>query len=268
MAPKTLENNMFLNYNPCMKIAKTNRFCTYALLILLIVSNLLHASPSLYDSQLIPIEGELGYQKRGNRYEGFYEKKCGGSLEIVSLMYGGLTFDWHPSVVITVAAPQIKKTINVRARAIPPKTYYQMDSQISSGNILKWPISDVIYKAQLKPSLIGVFGWITEGNKKTFVPLTVSQHDPIPNMLRREVVLIVRPDVDVETVIYRFFILKKYGNVQPTGNWIEIDNGIDAGYPIKIELPRSFSGSKVVVEIKAKPRNRGTWLRLKINVLL
>lgn len=263
-----LEINRFLDYNSFMKNTRTNKFFTHGLLWLLIISVYLHNSPSPYDRQLIPVKGELGYKKRGNRYEGFYEKKCGGSLELVSLMYGRLIFDWQPFVVITVVAPQIKKTVNVRARAIPLKTYYQMDSRIIPGDKLKWPINDVIYKAQLKPSMIGVFGWLTDGNKKIFVPLATTQHDHMPTVFRRSVVLIVRPDVDVETVICRFFHFKRPEDLPSIGDWIEIDNYIYAGCPVKIEIPSRFSSSEVIAEIRAKPGNSGTWLSLKINVLL
>ena len=54
-------------------------------------------------SELVPVKGELGYKQRSNnRKEGFYEKSTGGSLDVVSLLYGALRFDWNPGVVLEV----------------------------------------------------------------------------------------------------------------------------------------------------------------------
>jgi hypothetical protein len=77
----------FLDYNFVMKNSGTFRFFLYGLSVILIISVNLNTFSSFHDSQLFPVKGELGYKKRGNRYEGFYEKKCSGCLEIVSLMY-------------------------------------------------------------------------------------------------------------------------------------------------------------------------------------
>lgn len=220
-----------------------------------------------HQAQLTAVKGELGYKKRSNnRYEGFYEKSTGGSLDVASLLYGKLHFHWHPTVVLEVRLhDHMKNPVNVRARAIPLKTYYQMDAGISPRETLKWPINDVIYKAGLKPSMIGVFGWIGSEREKKFVPLKVVQQGTIPTNDNR-IFLMVRADVDVEKVICRFSDIVDGKNVKSKRGWNVIGDYINAGHAITIELPARNPG-ELCVEIKAKPAHGGTWLPLKITVV-
>lgn len=217
-------------------------------------------------SALVPVKGELGYKQRGNyRKEGFYEKSTGGSLDVVSLLYGALRFDWNPGVVLEVLpAADIGRMVKVRARAIPLKTYYQMDSTISPKEILDWPINDVLYKAGLKANMIGAFGWFGSENEKTFVPLKISQKGKPPAKDNR-IFLTVRADVDVEKVICRFSEMVNGKNIKSAEGWIVIGDYINAGHAITVELPGGNSG-ELCVEIKAKPGSSGTWLPLKIKV--
>ncbi|MGD2087821.1 MAG: hypothetical protein PVH61_16705 [Candidatus Aminicenantes bacterium] len=216
--------------------------------------------------ELVPVKGELGYKQRSkNRKEGFYEKSTGGSLEVVSLLYGALSFDWNPGVVLEILPPgDMKRMVKIRARAIPLKTYYQMDSSVSPKESLKWPINDVLYKAGLKANMIGVFGWFGRENEKTFVPLKIFQKGKSPtndNMI----FLTVRADVDVEKVICRFSEIVTGKNLKSAEGWKEIGDYINAGHAITVELPDRNSG-ELCVEIKAKPGSSGTWLPLKITV--
>ncbi len=217
-------------------------------------------------SGLVPVKGELGYKQRSdNRKEGFYEKSTGGSLEIVSLLYGVLRFDWSPGVVLEVLSPGgIDRKVKVRARAIPLKTYYQMDSMVSSKEILKWPINDVLYKAGLKAPMIGVFGWFGSENEKKIVPLRIYQQGN-PQEKDNRIFLTLRADVDVEKVICRFSEMVNGKNLKSTRGWKVIGDYINAGHAITVELPDGNTG-ELCVEIKAKPGTGGTWLPLKITV--
>jgi hypothetical protein len=215
---------------------------------------------------LVPVKGELGYKQRSNnRKEGFYEKSTGGSLEVVSLLYGALSFDWSPGVVLEVLPPgDMGRMVKIRARAIPLKTYYQMDSTVSPKEILKWPIKDVLYKAGLKANMIGIFGWFGSENEKTFVPLKIFQKGKPPTNDNR-IFLTVRADVDVEKVICRFSEIVNGKNLKSAQGWKEIGDYINAGHAITVELPSRNTG-ELCVEIKAKPGSSGTWLPLKITV--
>lgn len=217
-------------------------------------------------SELVPVKGELGYKQRSNnRKEGFYEKSTGGSLDVVSLLYGALRFDWSPGVVLEVLQPgDMDRIVKVRARAIPLKTYYQMDSTVSPKEILKWPINDVLYKAGLKASMIGVFGWFGSESEKKIVPLRIYQQGKPPAKNNR-IFLTVRADVDVEKVICRFSEMVNGKNLKSAQGWKVIGDYINAGHAITVELPGRNSG-ELCVEIKAKPGSSGTWLPLKITV--
>ena len=217
-------------------------------------------------SKLVAIKGELGYKKRGNnRCEGFYEKSCGGGLHVVSLIYGVLHFDWNPEVVLEVHLPDnIKNKVNIRAKAIPLKTYYQMDSQLSPKDVLKWPIDEVIYKAGLKPTVIGVFGWVGSEVEKKFVPIKIFQEEKIPKK-NDKIYLRVRADVDVEKVICRFSEVIDGKSSKSVEGWKVIGDYVNAGHAVTIELPGK-NGGELCVEMKAKPGESGTWLPLKITV--
>lgn len=68
--------------------------------VMLIENAAIISAQSDSQSELTTVKGELGYKTRGNnRYEGFYEKSTGGSLDVASLLYGKLHFDWNPGVV-------------------------------------------------------------------------------------------------------------------------------------------------------------------------
>ncbi len=213
--------------------------------------------------QLVPVKGELGYKQRGNRIEGFYEKSTGGNLHVVSLLYGVLRFDWNPGVVLEILPPaEMQRTIKVRARAIPLKTYYQMDGTIPPKEILTWPIKDVLYKAGLKANMIGVFGWFGSENEKKLVPLKIYQKgSPVSRPAINPLFFTARADVDVEKVICRFSEVVNGKNLKSAEGWKETGNYINAGHAIRIELPGRNSG-ELCVEIKAKQANNG-WLSLK-----
>ncbi len=216
-------------------------------------------------SELVPTKGELGYQQRGNRVEGFYEKSTGGNLHVVSLLYGALRFDWNPGVVLVIQSPaEMQHTIKVRARAIPLKTYYQMDGSISPKETLTWPINDVLYKAGLKANMIGVYGWFGSEGRKKLVPLKIFQKGNEPSKSNR-VFLTVRADVNVEKVICRFSKMVNGKNLKSTEGWKVIADYINAGHGITVELPKRMS-RELCVEIKAKPADSGTWLPLKLTV--
>ncbi len=219
------------------------------------------------ETKLKPIHGHLGYKNRGNRYEGFYEKKCGGSLCVVSLLRGSLAFDWDPNVVLVINSPgKTENKINVRAVAIPLKTYYQMDGMLEPPNYtLKWPVKEVIYEANLRPHMIGIFGWVGHEGKTKFVPLNILPEGG-KKVSNEEITLIVRSDVDVEQVVCRFSDVVMGRCSKSNTGWETIGRYVNAGHPIKIKIPEGNT-EELCVEIRAKPQNSGTWLPLRIIIL-
>src|ERR1043166_1414631 len=99
--------------------------------------------PALKDSQ-------SGYQRRGDRCEGLYVANVGAhSLAAMSFSLGKIRFELDPAVRLQVSAPGQTQSINVRAVAIPPKTYYRMDAALPAGATMVWPVRDVLLKASL-----------------------------------------------------------------------------------------------------------------------
>src|SRR5258706_10093833 len=103
--------------------------------------------PPLQDSQ-------SGYQKRGDRCEGLYVSNVGShSLTAMSFSLGKIRFDLTPLVKLQVSAPGQKEPVNIRAVAIPPKTYYRMDyAGLPAGSTMVWPVRDVLLRENLSDS--------------------------------------------------------------------------------------------------------------------
>src|SRR2546423_7628077 len=103
---------------------------------------------------------QSGYQKRGDRCEGLYVANVGAhSLAATSFSLGKLRFDLSPMVRLRVSAPGQTLPVNVRAVAIPPKTYYRMDAVLPAGAFVVWPVRDVLLPENLSETRIGIFAW-------------------------------------------------------------------------------------------------------------
>jgi len=127
--------------------------------------------PPLKDSQ-------SGYQKRSDRCEGLYVANVGShSLTAMSFSLGKIRFDLNPLVKLQVSAPGQKEPVNIRAVAIPPKTYYRMDAGLPAGATMVWPVRDVLMRENLSGSRIGIFGRKGPETAKTLVPLRVVPQD-------------------------------------------------------------------------------------------
>ena len=127
------------------------------------------------DKKLRSSESEkTGYRIRShNRCEGFYESDVSsGSLNIVSVTQGKFKFKLDSNEMITVSPIVNNKTVNIRAVAIPLRTYYRMDAQLDPKTNIKWPVADVLYPKKLKdvvrranirfaPTLVSDIGWIS-----------------------------------------------------------------------------------------------------------
>src|SRR6266498_4812982 len=119
---------------------------------------------------LPPLDSQSGYQKRGDRCEGLYVANVGAhSLAAMSFSLGKIRYELNPAVRLEVSAPGQTQPVNVRAVALPPKTYYRMDAALSAGARMVWPVRDVLLKASLSDSRIGVFAWKGPESAKTLV---------------------------------------------------------------------------------------------------
>lgn len=242
--------------------------CGAILVLALIISRVQAAS---CDPVLTPFPGsDLGYASHGNRCEGFYVANVSSeSLEVVSVLQGILLFDWKPDVVLQVSAPNFTQgAVNVRAVAIPLKTYYRMDGTVAPLQSLQWPIEDVVFPGRLTAQRLGVYGWVGSKNDKTFVPLRITQKDSSKSIRSQEnTYLTLRPSVDVDAVLWRYSTVKN-NRCSRFVEWQEHNTApVHAGWPVTITLPE-LSGKKgdLCLEIAAKEKNNDEWLKLQIRI--
>jgi hypothetical protein len=223
------------------------------------------------DPVLTPFPGsDLGYASHGNRCEGFYVANVSSeSLEVVAVLQGTLRFDWKPDVVLQVSAPNFTQgTVNVRAVAIPLKTYYRMDGTVSPIKTMQWPIEDVVFPGQLTARRLGVYGWVGSENNKMFVPLRVTQKDSPKSILSQEdTYIIFRSSVDVDTVLWRYSTVQD-NQCAKYVEWQQQDAApVNAGWPVTITLPQ-LPGKKgdLCLEIAAKEKDNDEWLKLQTRI--
>jgi hypothetical protein len=223
------------------------------------------------DPVLAPFPGsDLGYASHGNRCEGFYVANVSSeSLEVVSVLQGTLLFDWKPDVVLQVSAPNFTQgTVNVRAVAIPLKTYYRMDGTVSPEQSMQWPIEDVVFPGKLTAQRLGVYGWVGSENDKTFVPLRVTQKEGSKSVPSQEnTYLILRSSVDVDTVLWRYSTVQR-NRCSKFGEWQEQNAApVNAGWPVTITLPKlSVKKGDLCLEIAAKEKDNDEWLKLRMRI--
>ncbi|MEA2343450.1 MAG: hypothetical protein QOF63_1619 [Thermoanaerobaculia bacterium] len=213
--------------------------------------------PPLQDSQ-------SGYQKRGDRCEGLYVANVGAhSLTAMSFSLGKIRYDLNPLVNLQVSAPGQKEPVNVRAVAIPPKTYYRMDAGLAAGTTMVWPVRDVLLRENLSDSRIGIFGWKGAENAKTLVPLRVVPQDkavtPAPPFLT------IEASFDAQVVKWRWAPAQKDG-CQAFGPWQNaIEHPVTASWPIAIKLAALPPGVHCL-ETAAQSGGSTTWETLKLRL--
>ena len=236
--------------------------------ILLVVS--VRAQDELCDPGLDPIAGGLGYElrARNQRCEGLYESPVHAiGLEVVSLLHGRLDFDPATARHLTVAVPDAavigQNQVNVRAVALPLKTYYRMDARIPAGGSMLWPVHDILAPASLGPDRLGVFGWIGSESDKTFVPVSVVAEDAAGFAAGARVELGLRAPTDLESLVWR--VSATHAEDRPP--WTDAVPGpVRAGQIMRLILPDDVRGL-VDVEFAAKRPNLDQWLTLTLHVM-
>ena len=225
------------------------------------------------DRTLTPFPGsQLGYKPLTNRCEGFYVSRVSsGSLEVVSLTRGRLDYEWRADVVLEVTAPAAAdRPINIRAVAIPLKTYYRMDSELPPGEKLIWPLRDILHPGKLTADRVGVFGWTGDRGDKEFFPVRVRQIAPLEDQTGQEadvVTLVVRSSVDVDSFLWR--MSERDGDrCLAFGGWQKILQAPrHAGAPVMIQLPEGENSAEgLCVEVAAKERQSDDWLKLSLRI--
>jgi hypothetical protein len=217
-------------------------------------------------SKLQPLASAAGYALRGSgcsaRCEGLYVSDVSLDLQIVSLLRGGIWFPSERAVTLRITAPkEIDEQINVRAVAIPLRTYYRMDSTLRRACVLNWPTVEVLLSyVRLRPDEIGVFGWTGGENDKTFVPLAVSEKDQYSEFAA--LTMTVRTAVEVAEVAAQAIPLDPKGKQAFP---VQLPVSTDPQSAIRIDLSRvPWALFKAVVNVRE--RDTESWQRLEIRI--
>lgn len=207
---------------------------------------------------------QSGYQKRGDRCEGLYVANVGAhSLAATSFSLGRLRFDLSSTVRLWVSAPGQTLPVNVRAVAIPPKTYYRMDAVLPVGAFMVWPVRDVLLPENLSDGRIGIFAWKGPESSKTLVPVRVVSQGAA--VTRAPPVLTIQASFDAQLVKWRWAPARD-DRCLAFGPWQDaIKQPVTASWPIAIDLAQLPAGLQCL-EAAAQSGVSTSWDTLKLRL--
>jgi len=214
---------------------------------------------------LAPLRGsKSGYQDRGNRCEGLYVSKVGSrSLAAISFTLGRVRFDLAPAGAIEVTAPGQTQPVNVRALAIPVKTYYRMDATLAPGDILRWSMKDVLAPEGLTDSRVGVFGWRGADDDRTLVPVRVTSLGA--SSASQAPLLIIQASFDAQKVKWRWGAARGE-HCSALSVWQDAtQRPVSAGWPIAIDLSALPAGTQCFEAVAQSDASTG-WSPLKLRI--
>ncbi len=143
------------------------------------------------------------------------------------------------------------------------KTYYRMDTTISTGGEIVWPIEHVLRPEGLGSDQVGVFGWFGDEEDRTFVPVLVYPDQnkvPIPATVE----LKLRSPIDLELVRWR---VRSDKADLGDDKWQQASTGpVDEGDTLSVRLPIG-PPAKLRVDFVAKRRNMNQWLTVSFHVI-
>lgn len=207
---------------------------------------------------------ELAYRRFSNRCEGFYGAKVANpAFKVVGLTIGSVTYNMDAAEIIKISVPNHRKrTIRIRAEAIPSKTYYRMDAILVGDQKLEWPIKDILLKRpeELASGKIAVIGWIGKGGKKVFVPL-LAESSTISSGRDRQVHLYISASSDLADFKWRAIMSANDRSIPP-GSWNDPLDGnrpVRTGQSIIIQLTQNATGL-MDVELAARIKNTRGWI--------
>ena len=214
---------------------------------------------------LPPLTGSpTGYRLRGDRCEGVYVSLVGSrSLSAMSFTLGPIRYDLKSAAPLEVSAPGQSEAINVRATAIPLKTYYRMNAVLPPHAVLSWPVTDVLAPEGLSDSRVGVMGWKGTPRDQVLVPVRVaakgaSASPPKP-------LLIIQASFDAQLVKWRWGAVHD-NRCSALGAWQDaIAHPVTAGWPIAIDLSK-LPGGTHCFEAMAQSGVSTDWSPLKLRI--
>jgi hypothetical protein len=238
----------------------TSHILVFATFFCLTVSFQLFGQVCNTGGNIKSIEGELGYQSRGQFCEGLYESKISADFELVSLLYSPLpTFDVND--VLKVFVPKLSSQFfpagaTITALSLKPRMYYRMDAIVAANSSLKWPLNRVISKIPLTYDEIGVFGWTSRQTDIIYTPLIIQLESEKPSTSKAKTVHVaVRAGVNIEYLVWRVF------SKNTSGAEYLIEEFHAAGRPIHFNFELlEFSSASYQIQLDAKPEGSDEWL--------
>jgi hypothetical protein len=204
---------------------------------------------------------ERAYKDRGNRCEGFYRSEVGANrMDLLGVLKGMLVYELDTAEVIELSvASSISRTVSIRAQAVPLKMYYRMDARLNPGDLLKWPVREVLLPDSISYEHISVFGSYSEGSNDIYVPvISRARSNTIANdnILR----FVFRPTVNIENIKFNYFI---YSSGETIG-WLQnLRGSCLAGRPLMIEL-ESAPAEKLRLTVAALVQgSQDEWLEIQ-----
>jgi len=98
------------------------------------------------------------------------------TLELRGLTRGQLRYDISkPGGKLYVSCPfAIAAIPHVRAAAIIPGVFYQMDADLTPGKDFIWPVDEVLGPNRLSADKIALYGWYAEKDRQVYFPVIVN----------------------------------------------------------------------------------------------
>ena len=215
--------------------------------------------------KLTPLQGsKTGYQKRGNRCEGVYVINIGApSLVPKSFTLGPIRYDLNATPVLEISAPGQTEPVNIRATAIPLKTYYRLDAVLPARSVLSWPLADVLVPEGLSSSRVGVLGLKGTDKDGVLVPVRVAPKGAATTSSKP--LLIIQASFDAQLVKWRWGPLHDQ-RCAALGQWQDaISYPVTAGWPITIDLSK-LPGGTHCFEAMAQSGVSNDWSPLKLRI--
>jgi hypothetical protein len=109
---------------------------------------------------LITVDNPFGYHLRGDRCEGLFVQQVSSTpLLIASLVDGGFNGTFSPNGSLELRWAEAPGDVRLRAHALKPRTYYQMDArQPAHSTGYRWK-TDVLSALNLVIADIGIVAW-------------------------------------------------------------------------------------------------------------
>lgn len=172
---------------------------------------------------------------------------------------GDVDFPWDAKTLLSVTRIDDSETpLNIRAVSLQRQIFYRMDAVIAGDEPLEWPIAPYIYRRNIRPHQLGVYGWSGEEYDKVFSPVIVAQKDS-SIFQKHSIVLKIRTVLDLTH--FRWHLNRSTGAICTSDAAIDefrsFEGEMTAGSIIEIEIPNvNENAGTFCLEIQYRPENK------------